>query len=116
MKIPELLLHVVKKSHPEIDDIILLRYETIYVSYNPVNFEPDKGFVVYMNILISKGCNPKMTTQDYSDEINKLFNYTFTDFHYIKFSVEKFAFHKEMTRDEMFSMLFHIDNHLTSVE
>ena len=109
MKIPELLLNVTKRLCPEIDEIIFNRFEKVVLTYNPM-FEAQAGFVVYVNILIDKGKNPTCTIEEYADKINTTFKYTYTEIDYVTFIVERFEFHKEMTRDEVFQMLFHIDN------
>lgn len=109
MKIPELLQNVAKKLCPEIDEIIVNRFEKFALTYNPM-FEPQAGFIVYVNILIKKGKNPTNTIEEYSEKLNTTFQYTYTEIDYVKFKVERFEFHKEMTRDEVFQMLFHIEN------
>ena len=110
MKIPDLLLDVFKKQHSEIESILPLKVEKIIVAYDPTSFEPKEGYVVHVKLLVEKGKNPKITLKDYSESIDTSFRYTYTDIDFVKFIVDGFEFHKEMTREEIFRTLFFVED------
>jgi len=97
---------VIKKMNPEITGIRMIRTEATKI-YSPINFEAIDKFLVVIALQFGGGqSHIKGHPEYYSDEINKLFNYTYNEYDFVRFRVHEFDFPPAKTNYDKFVELF----------
>jgi hypothetical protein len=97
---------VIKKMNPEITGIRMIRTEATKM-LNPINFEAIDKFLVVIALQFGGGkSHVKGHPEYYSDEINKLFTYTYSDYDFVRFHVHEFDLPPEKTNYDKFVELF----------
>ncbi len=97
---------VIKKMNPEITGIRMIRTEATKI-YSPINFEAVDRFLVLIALQFGGGqSHVKGHSEYYSDEINKLFNYTYNEYDFVRFRVHEFDFPPAKTNYDKFVELF----------
>jgi len=97
---------VIKKMIPEITGIRTICVESMR-TYDPLGFESVVRFRVKIALMFGGGKSSiKGIREHYSDEINKLFNYAYCEYDFIKFYVHEFDFPPVKTNYDKFVELF----------
>ena len=97
---------VIKKMNPEITGIRMIRTEATKM-LNPINFEAIDRFLVVIALQFGGGkSHVKGHPEYYSDEINKLFTYTYSEYDFIRFRVHEFDLPPVKTNYDKFVELF----------
>jgi hypothetical protein len=97
---------VIKKMNPEITGIRMIRTEATKM-LNPINFEAIDKFLVVIALQFGGGkSHVKGHPEYYSDEINKLFTYTYSEYDFVKFHVHEFDLPPVKTNYDKFVELF----------
>jgi len=97
---------VIKKMNPEITGIRMIRTEATKM-LNPINFEAIDKFLVVIALQFGGGkSHVKGHPEYYSDEINKLFTYTYSEYDFVRFHVHEFDLPPAKTNYDKFVELF----------
>ena len=97
---------VIKKMNPEITGIRMIRTEATKMII-PINFKAVDRFLVVIALQFGGGLSHvKGHPEYYSDEINKLFTYTYSDYDFVRFHVHEFDLPPEKTNYDKFVELF----------
>ena len=103
--IPNQLYQVVMKMFPEILNFRITDVQSSLV-YNPATFEPIEKFRINLSVDIRPNQQPKGVKDYYSEEINKLFNFTYPDYEFVKFGVVEMTLVRPPSNRELFGRLF----------
>lgn len=104
IELPKTFKDVIMKLCPEIRDVVTSGYRET-TSYNPMNFEPIKRYLVGIDMYFDDMNNVK-TKQEYSNLMDTYFIMTFSDMDFISFHVRSFIFPPEKSNEEKFFELF----------
>ena len=97
---------VIKKMNPEITGIRMIRTEVTKMKVR-AKFEAVDKFLVVIALQFGGGLSHvKGHPEYYSDEINKLFTYTYSDYDFVRFHVHEFDLPPEKTNYDKFVELF----------
>ena len=97
---------VIKKMNPEITGIRMIRTEVTKMKVR-AKFEAVDKFLVVIALQFAGGnSHIKGHPEYYSDEINKLFNYTYSEYDFIRFRVDEFDLPPVKTNYDTFVELF----------
>ena len=97
---------VIKKMNPEITGIRMIRTEATKMII-PINFKAVDRFLVVIALQFGGGESYlKGNCEYYSDEINKLFTYTYSDYDFVRFRVHEFDLPPVKTNYDKFVELF----------
>jgi len=97
---------VIKKMNPEITGIRMIRTEATKMII-PINFKAVDRFLVVIALQFGGGESYlKGNCEYYSDEINKLFTYTYSDYDFVRFHVHEFDLPPAKTNYDKFVELF----------
>jgi hypothetical protein len=98
---------VIKKMNPEITGIRMIRTEATKLLSVKKNFEAVDRFLVVIALQFGGGqSHVKGHPEYYSDEINKLFNYTYSEYDFVRFHVHEFDLPPVKTNYDKFVELF----------
>jgi hypothetical protein len=98
---------VIKKMNPEITGIRMIRTEATKLLSVKKNFEAVDRFLVVIALQFGGGqSHVKGHPEYYSDEINKLFTYTYSEYNFVRFRVHEFDLPPEKTNYDKFVELF----------
>lgn len=101
---------VIKKMNPEITGIRMIRTEVTKMKVR-AKFEAVDKFLVVIALQFGGGnSHIKGHPEYYSDEINKLFNYTYSEYDFIRFRVDEFDLPPVKTNYDKFVELFGVKN------
>ncbi len=103
--IPNQLYQVVMKMFPEILNFRITDVQSSLV-YNPATFEPIEKFRLNLSVDIKPNQQPQGVKDYYSEEINKLFNFTYPDYEFVKFGVVEMTLVRPPSNRELFGRLF----------
>jgi len=97
---------VIKKMNPEITGIRMIRTEATKMII-PINFKAVDKFLVVIALQFGGGeSHVKGHPEYYSDEINKLFTYTYSGYDFVRFRVHEFDLPPAKTNYDKFVELF----------
>lgn len=105
IELPENFLKVLKKSSPEISEISIINFERV-VNVLEMNFNPQPRFIIDLKIVIESTNTVKGDVKYYSNEINKIFNFVYSDMDFVNFYIKEFKVTPERSNDEKFISLF----------
>jgi hypothetical protein len=97
---------VIKKMNPEITGIRMIRTEATKILTHTFFDVVDKFLVVIALQFGGGNSHIKGHPEYYSDEINKLFKYTYSDYDFVRFHVHEFDLPPEKTNYDKFVELF----------
>ena len=103
--IPHQLYQVVMKMFPEILNFRITDVQSALM-YNPATFEPIERFKINLSVDIRPNQQPQGVKDYYSEEINKLFNFTYPDYEFVKFGVVEMTLVRPPSNRELFGRLF----------
>jgi hypothetical protein len=103
--IPHQLYQVVMKMFPEILNFKISDVQSTLV-YNPATFEPIEKFRLNLSVDIKPNQQPQGVKDYYSEEINKLFNFIYPDYEFVKFGVVEMTLVRPPSNRELFGRLF----------
>lgn len=103
--IPNQLYQVVMKMFPEILNFRITDVQSSLM-YNPATFEPIERFKINLSVDIRPNQQPQGVKDYYSEEINKLFNFTYPDYEFVKFGVVEMTLVRPPSNRELFGRLF----------
>lgn len=103
--IPHQLYQVVMKMFPEILNFRITDVQSSLM-YNPATFEPIEKFRLNLSVDIKPNQQPQGVKDYYSEEINKLFNFTYPDYEFVKFGVVEMTLVRPPSNRELFGRLF----------
>ena len=103
--IPHQLYQVVMKMFPEILNFKISDVQSTLM-YNPETFEPIEKFRLNLSVDIKPNQQPQGVKDYYSEEINKLFNFIYPDYEFVKFGVVEMSLVRPPSNRELFDRLF----------
>ena len=103
--IPEQLYQVVLKMCPEILNFNIVDAQSSLV-YNPATFEPVERFMISLLVNIKPNLQPQGVKDYYTEEIDKLFKFTYPDYEFVKFKVVEMTLVRPPSNRELFGKLF----------
>jgi hypothetical protein len=106
-KIPDDFLTVVIKMNPEISNVEIVDVDTFKI-INPLTFNLDERFQVLVNLHVKREYKLQGPRKTYSEILNNLFKYTYSDHNFISFVVSQISYPPEKTNMEKFNELFSV--------
>ena len=103
--IPQQFYQVVLKMCPEILNFSIVDVQSSLI-YNPATFEPIERFLISLSVNIKPNLQPQGVKDYYSEEIDKLFNFTYPDYEFVKFKVVEMTLVRPPSNRELFGRLF----------
>lgn len=103
--IPDQLYQVVLKMYPEILNFRIVDVQSTLV-YNPATFEPIEKFKIDLLVNIKPNQQPKGVMEYYTEEIDKLFKFTYPDYEFVKFKVVEMTLVRPPSNRELFGRFF----------
>ena len=107
MKIPELLVNVIKKLNPEIEEVVPCEF-SLFKKYGPT-FETKDIYVVHVTLKLHRGKTPNSTKEEYTEKMNTAVLYTYPDFPFINLLVDKIETSRDLSPFEIFQELFQVE-------
>ena len=108
-KIPAEFVHVIGKMMPEIRELEILSVETFNM-LDAKTFDAHEYFSVKLRIHIFRGEHRRGTNSDYTEQIKKLFSYTYNDYGFVSFDVRDVRVEPDVSNRERFFELFGVVN------
>ena len=103
--IPQQFYQVVLKMCPEILNFSIVDVQSSLI-YNPATFEPIERFLISLSVNIKPNLQPQGVKDYYTEEIDKLFNFTYPDYEFVKFKVVEMTLVRPPSNRELFGRLF----------
>jgi len=106
-KIPDDFLTVVIKMNPEISNVEIVDVDTFKI-INPLTFNLDERFQLVVNLYMNREHKLQGPRKTYSEILNNLFKYTYSDHNFISFVVSQISYPPEKTNTQKFHELFSV--------